>query len=135
MLKPLPETPAEYESSQDELQRLKEHCERLERQNAELLEREREWASIRQCKREAPDYAREDIESLLTEKKAVTVNAVELPEWINALQAAPINFEIDWIPTEETTRIQRGNKSVRVKCKLRKPYLYSLEVLSIDEVP
>lgn len=119
---------------QDELQRLKEHCERLEKQNAELLEREREWASIRQCKRDAPDYAREDIEEALTAKRANTVDSAELVEWLDALQAAAINFETDWIPVDVTTRIQRGNKSVRVKCTLRKPYIYSLEVLSIDEV-
>lgn len=119
---------------QDELQRLKEHCERLEKQNAELLEREREWASIRQCKREAPDYAREDIEESLAAKRARAVDATELVEWIDALQAAPINFETDWIPVDVTARIQRGGKSVRVKCTLRKPYMYSLEVLSIDEV-
>lgn len=119
---------------QDELQRLREHCERLEKQNAELLEREREWSSIRQCKREAPDYAREDIEDYWLTRSCVTETADKLSEAIEYLESAAINFETDWIPVDVTTRIQRGDKSVRVKCTLRKPYMYDLEVLSIDEV-
>lgn len=80
---------------QDELQRLREHCERLEKQNAELLEREREWLSIRQCKREAPDYAREDIEAEIAKRFSDATSAQKLTEIINCLQAAPINFETD----------------------------------------
>lgn len=119
---------------QDELSRLKEHCERLEQQNAELLEREREWASIRHCKRDAPDYAREDIEAEIAKRLGNVSTSPKLAEAITYLQAAAINFETDWIPVRVVTKLHRGDVAIQVECKLQKPHMYDLEIISIDKV-